>query len=304
MVANPSVDRKHLVSTFLQGWTLERVLQHWLDEVHDLGVAPSQLVQVISVFRAQPSAPERRVEWWPKSGVEMMRRTLQEHVSAAPQGAHSVLPQSTDALGLRGQCQTIEYLLEVSGDPERTATVLLSASLFKRVESERARYPRDAWPHFSVAQTLLGWLRAKHAYRWDATCTSTLPAHDSESGLVISCMEQFLRFLAVEHARVLHRWAPVQITLREELENTQRHSIARIRAGAETQDANKRGRWLALDKAELEALIWSKPQREVARDFEVSEATVAKRCKLLGISKPVRGFWHKSIPPSKRSVGA
>jgi hypothetical protein len=301
MAAPPNVDRMQLVSTFLQGWSLERLLRHWLDEVSDLGLSLRSLVQTVPIFartaaQEQGEVRERRLEWWPRSSVELLRRSLEER-AAEP---------ALSALETSGQSQTVEYLLEAAGDPERTAAVLLSASLFKRIESARTAYPRDAWPHFSIAQTLLRQLRAQYNYRWDATCTATLPAHDVEAGLVITSMEQFVRFLAVEHARVLHRWAPVQIRWAEE--PVQRHSLTRIRAGAEADEAQEpvtsmRQRWFTLDKPELEALIWSKPQREIAREFGVSEATVAKRCKALGIEKPARGFWHRSLPPAaKRSA--
>jgi hypothetical protein len=53
-------------------------------------------------------------------------------------------------------------------------------------------------------------------------------------------------------------------------------------------------RWATLSREELEALIWSKPQGQLAKDLGVSDAALSKRCKHLGIAKPGRGFWRKA----------
>ncbi len=60
--------------------------------------------------------------------------------------------------------------------------------------------------------------------------------------------------------------------------------------------ARKSKRIFDVCKSELEKLVWSKPTIEVAKIFGVSDVAVAKRCKLLGIKKPSRGYWakHKS----------
>jgi hypothetical protein len=44
---------------------------------------------------------------------------------------------------------------------------------------------------------------------------------------------------------------------------------------------------------ELEQLVWQMPTTEVARLFGVSDKAVEKRCKLLSIQKPARGYWAK-----------
>lgn len=46
-------------------------------------------------------------------------------------------------------------------------------------------------------------------------------------------------------------------------------------------------------KEELTKLVWDMPATAVAALFGVSDSAVSKRCKLLGISKPPRGYWAK-----------
>lgn len=46
-------------------------------------------------------------------------------------------------------------------------------------------------------------------------------------------------------------------------------------------------------KDELNKAIWSKPATKVAKDYDVSNVTIAKWCKKLGIEKPPVGYWIK-----------
>lgn len=46
-------------------------------------------------------------------------------------------------------------------------------------------------------------------------------------------------------------------------------------------------------KDELEILIWSKPTNQVAKELGVSDSAIGKRCKMLEINKPPRGYWEK-----------
>jgi hypothetical protein len=48
-----------------------------------------------------------------------------------------------------------------------------------------------------------------------------------------------------------------------------------------------------VDREELEQLVWQMPTTEVAGLFGVSDKAVEKRCKLLSIQKPARGYWAK-----------
>lgn len=43
----------------------------------------------------------------------------------------------------------------------------------------------------------------------------------------------------------------------------------------------------------LKELIWIIPTTHIAKSFGVSDKAVEKRCKLLGIEKPPRGYWAK-----------
>lgn len=48
-----------------------------------------------------------------------------------------------------------------------------------------------------------------------------------------------------------------------------------------------------VSKEKLEAMVWEMPTSSVAKHFGVSDNAIGKRCKLLGINKPSRGYWAK-----------
>ena len=52
-------------------------------------------------------------------------------------------------------------------------------------------------------------------------------------------------------------------------------------------------------KKELHDLVWRMPTVRVAKLFGVSDKAVEKRCRLLGIKKPPRGYWAKIASQNK-----
>jgi hypothetical protein len=46
-------------------------------------------------------------------------------------------------------------------------------------------------------------------------------------------------------------------------------------------------------REDLEKLVWELPTLHVAKIFGVSDKAIDKRCRLLGIKKPGRGYWAK-----------
>ncbi len=52
-------------------------------------------------------------------------------------------------------------------------------------------------------------------------------------------------------------------------------------------------RKLTIDKFTLEKLIWEKPMTHIAKEFDVCDRAIGKRCKKLGIKIPPRGYWIK-----------
>lgn len=78
------------------------------------------------------------------------------------------------------------------------------------------------------------------------------------------------------------------------------HKERRVHCNNRCRSLNSRK--FVVDREELEQLVWQMPTTEVARLFGVSDKAVEKRCKLLEIQKPPRGYWAKlSSEEQKRS---
>lgn len=50
-------------------------------------------------------------------------------------------------------------------------------------------------------------------------------------------------------------------------------------------------RLFEISKEELRKIVWDMPTTKVAEKFGVSDSAIGKRCKLLGVDKPPRGYW-------------
>lgn len=61
-----------------------------------------------------------------------------------------------------------------------------------------------------------------------------------------------------------------------------------------SEDCQRQGlRKFDVSAEELQKLVWEMPTTAVAAKFGVSDKAVEKRCKLLGVKKPPRGYWAK-----------
>ncbi|SCK54702.1 Phage integrase family protein [Variovorax sp. HW608] len=51
--------------------------------------------------------------------------------------------------------------------------------------------------------------------------------------------------------------------------------------------------WRGLGATELDKLVWTLPAVKIATIFDVSDNCINKRCKVLGVQRPPRGYWQK-----------
>ena len=187
---------------------------HWRDRLDDFEVAVDPIFREISV--RDPSNPWERkpaLSWWPTKDFEVLRGNIHRHFERFPGSKGPVHPDTTNVL--KGELETLEHLWCVRDDPNKVAAVLVSASLFSRLESSRKHKP-DTWPHFLSLEKLQGWAyscwRAPGARRsWHYASTSALPFQSHDYVYKIDTMEALVRYLAEEHAALLLKYRPVVI---------------------------------------------------------------------------------------------
>lgn len=76
------------------------------------------------------------------------------------------------------------------------------------------------------------------------------------------------------------------------------HKERRVHCTNQCRNLHKRK--FEVDREELEQLVWQMPTTEVGALFGVSDKAVEKRCKLLEIQKPPRGYWAKLAAEEER----
>jgi len=212
------LEREQVTEKFLRGWTPKSIFEEWRREVTALGINPQHVVQDLWIGFAPWSGEEVQssdgmplVEWWPKAEVQTRRQALQDYMNGIKDPSRGFPAYLVSYVGTKGPRHTIEHLIEAGDDVEKVAAVLIAASLFPRMKASRRTYPREEWPLWEASSKLGDLVTQTMPCHWGHTCTSTLPEHEREDGIVIKEMSAFIRFFAVEHAKVLHQWTPVVI---------------------------------------------------------------------------------------------
>ena len=94
----------------------------------------------------------------------------------------------------------------------------MTASLFPRIHASRRLYPEDCWPKIRKVRDLDAIARDQLSDSsqvlfdgWHHSCTQVLPVHSEDSSYEITTAGALIRYLAEEHASLLHRFQPVRI---------------------------------------------------------------------------------------------
>jgi|GEM_PF-2025442 len=297
--------RNHEIQQFMDGWDWKRIYTVWQWRLRDFGASAEPLFTELQVH--DPRYPTGRKDWltWcPTNLLEEYHLQLQSHYERRP-GSYGPLNVYVQR---RGEHKTLRYLWQFRKQPEKIAAVLIAASLFYRVGSTRTSYP-ETWPPYYCVQHLADLVLAQFGeakFPWHYRCTQVLPYSSDDGYYAISELGGIVRYTAEEHASLLLRYRPVIVKFRPQHDpRIKRQLLLRepdeIKRGVSPKRdrrlvrmAHPRyGEWPDLSKEELEKLVWSMPTVQVAELFGVSDTAVGKRCRVLGIKKPPRGFWSK-----------
>jgi hypothetical protein len=118
------------------------------------------------------------------------------------------------------------------------------------------------------------------------------PNNTSADNLMLTSMPELARLL---HNRQMELVCPY---CGEVFRVSRSHKDRRVHCTNQCRNLHKRK--FEVDREELESMVWQMPTTEVAGIFGVSDKAVEKRCKLLGISKPSRGYWAKLASEEQR----
>ncbi|MGH8446240.1 MAG: hypothetical protein ACREVL_13290 [Solimonas sp.] len=280
---------------------------------------PDATLSFLRVLVHDPENPNREESyrsWWPIAEIRAQHERIQRHFDHFP-GTRGYADNHELLVGER---DTIFHISQTQGNQEEICAVLISASLFKRMDSRRAEYPRENWPLYSISRFVrdIAYERwgVRHA-QWHHSCTQVLPVMLEDHHDQIDSIEGLIRRLAEEHASLFIKYQLVEVTFGQKrdpfVENSlkKEYEAERIRMAPVRKDwAIEKARreekddelsrlhprwrqWRAVPPSELESLVWSMPTVEVAKLFGVTDVAVSKKCKSLNIRKPPPGFWAK-----------
>jgi hypothetical protein len=68
------------------------------------------------------------------------------------------------------------------------------------------------------------------------------------------------------------------------------------------EDQEKRQAWNRISKAKLTVLVKEFPLKQIGVFYGITDSAVGKKCRVLGIKKPGRGYWAR-VHAGKISVG-
>lgn len=148
--------------------------------------------------------------WWSRTAFKGELRKCQEHFNRAPQTQGPTHPNSAHS---QGELQTLRLLHAHQGCPEKQAAVLISASLFARLEGRGAESP-DYWPPVRCVKALANLVGA--AWRddqeyWHRLSRWVIPVDVADYAYRIEDLRALVRYLAEEHAALLHQQVPTQV---------------------------------------------------------------------------------------------
>lgn len=307
----------------MNGWTWDGIVRQWRSRLEEFGIKLETLFVDIHVFDSKnPVGRPAQLSWWPVSAARQLHLGLQEHFDRWPGTRGDVHPNYHYIR--RGELETLAYLWKVKDSVETACALLIAASLFSRMHSSRRDYPVKRWPPFYSVAALDELARAQlekyegvRFYPWHYSCTDVLPVRNDDQEYTIDSLSGVVRYLAEEHASLFLAVQPTRIVFSEskdpfvaqaleekyQAERRQRKEWERqyekassARAQELQEQRKKHPRWgefQHLSLEELRTLVWSKPVKQLAAEFGVSDVAIGKRCRVEGIAKPPRGFWAK-----------
>lgn len=310
-------------SDFLDGWDWERISRYWSRRLADFSVNLGNIFQDVSLFdAANPQGREPPLSWWPVGEISQLHLQAQHHLDQWPGTRDEVHPPSYYTR--QGEIDTLDYLWSCKGNPSLLCALLMHASLFSRLHSRRGHYPSKYWPSRKAVSALDDLAKAQLVsgdgldfHGWHPSCTTVIPVRNEDFAYKVEDALGLIRYLAEEHASLLLTERPVRLIYTDtkdpfvanRLEADRKETQARLeemRAEQERRDQEEAdiqrqlkrrhpryGQFPEISSRELTELVWTKPTKDIADEFGVSDSAVGKRCKRDGIKKPPRGFWNQ-----------
>ncbi len=308
----------------LYNW--EDVFQAWKKELYNNGISLGSLFTEMDIYDPEyPTEREPALTWLSKETPIVNKQTeVQRHFYHFP-GTYGPINEGI----LKGENQTLTYLLEDKDNIENIAAILISASIFPHVANSRRYYYPDDWPDRYFVEKICRKIVSQWnsgSYRpWHYLCTDVLPTfyRFSDEDCKAETLLEFISYIAEGHAALFHQYRLVivnyvpkpnpfiqKILLEEKRQQEEKMQLEQKRREEEKLKKEEQQKQIAsllgdpkrkepslnswpVTDEELQKLIWMMPTRDLAKIVGYSDVAITKRCKKKGIPKPPVGFWAK-----------
>jgi hypothetical protein len=219
-------------------------------------------------------------------------------------------------------------LWQHANDIEKTAAVLITASLTPYVIDRKQEYPTAKWPPYhevmrivNQATEVIGIKGIRSIYSRQTTQTMPLPSpyRQPDEMILINPLHMAIE-LASMHAQILKDNRPARILFSADgdpgilalLKQQHDHQLE-LRAQEQRKEDEKQrkeegkrrdcplyGQWPHITGNQLKKLIYEKSALKIAGLYGVSDVAVAKKCRQMNIPKPGRGYWAKAAAAAKK----
>jgi len=199
------------IEEFLAGYSWEQIYRIWNSRLDDFGVTADPLFKVVELHvPAQADYRQPDVVWCPRKTFNEQIRKYQEHFDSCPNTQGPTHEATTLS---QGEFQTLKLLHKHKNSSHKVAGIFICASLFSRLESRRRDYP-ETWPKAYCVKALLDaayavWRDGSEG--WHHACTQVLPYMSADYYYGFETLDALIRYLAEEHAAVLHQYTPVEV---------------------------------------------------------------------------------------------
>lgn len=201
------------IANFLNGLGWKDVYRIWQNRISDFVTPITPLFLEVPLHDAgDPHRDGVELAWWSRNKVNALRQKCQQHFDQYPGTRGWTHPDAYQ--GRKGELQTLEFLWKHRNELEEVAAVLLSASLFSRLNNRRGYYP-EKWPKFFCIRRLADLVAERWqtgSSSWHHASTEVLPYTSEDFIYQLDDIYSFVRYLAEEHAALLHQFVPVAVT--------------------------------------------------------------------------------------------
>jgi hypothetical protein len=205
-----------LIKQYLGAITWERIYFIWKETLESFSVEKDNIFLEIESNNSELICGTLYFSWWEKNKMIESKKSLLKVIESIQ--PFTLVEKPTFDKGFRGsEIDTLKSLWELKHDPEKTAALLLHASLFTRIESSRAIFPSNYWPPHIVLTKLsemidqvLGDSITKPL--WWHSCTKVIPIFSTDTNFKIDNVSALIHYFALEHCKLLSKYQPVRIS--------------------------------------------------------------------------------------------